>query len=90
MLNHADYVITAIVFPYEHEDPWAVSVKFKHRRTGKLNETMFNGREDYMKVSAQCAGQLKTREPVSASHAPKPKKSVAAAAPVLVKGKKRA
>lgn len=91
MLNHVDYVITAIQFPYASEDPWAAIVKFKHRKTGKLSEGMFGGRDGWMKVSKQCFDQIKTADYVRVTNQPKPKvvKQVAPVKPLKGKGKKK-
>ena len=90
MLNHPDYVVTAIVFPYGSEDPWAVKIKYSHLRTGKLSEGLFTGKADYLRVSEQCRKQITARHYVSVSHEPKPKRAAPAPTPIgKVKGKKK-
>lgn len=90
MLNHPDYVVTAIVFPYGSEDPWAVKTEYMNLRTGKLTEGMFTGKTAYMRVAEQCRTQIATRHYVSVSHQPKPKRAAPAPTPMgKVKGKKK-
>lgn len=91
MLNHADYVITALMFPYESEDPWAIKVKYKNKKNGKSSDGMFNGKDGWMKVSEQCRKQIATADYVTVTHEPKPKRVVAKAPvqPLKGKGKKK-
>lgn len=87
MLNHPDYFITAVVFPYGSEDPWAVKVSFKNRKNGKLSEGYFGEQEGYFSVQQQTVRQIATREYVKVSHEPKPKRQAPVKAPIVGKGK---
>jgi hypothetical protein len=73
MLNHPDYFITSLTFPYGDETGWAVRVAFTNRKSGKKTTSVFEGERDWKRVAAQTNGQLKTREYVSVSNEPKPK-----------------
>ena len=86
MLNHPDYVITTVVFPYESED-YAARVTFRHRRTGKKSETTFIGREQYFEMQQQTVRQIKTRDYVTCTREAKPKKVVVEPKPIIGKGK---
>jgi hypothetical protein len=88
MLNRPDYCVTALEFPYESEDEWAVYVTFRNRKTGKMSTSLFNGRESYFSVQRQVLDQMKAREYVTCTYATKPKKKPAPApAPIIGKGK---
>lgn len=89
MLNHSDYFISHLEFPYEPECGWSVNVSFLNRKNGKKSLTMFAGRDDWMKVADQCKVQVRDGHYYKVSWAPKPKvRAVVEAAPVKGKGKK--
>lgn len=91
MLNHADYYITNLEFPYENLDGWSVKLTFKHRKNGKTSQGFSSGRDGWMKVAEQCKRQVGAGEFYKITHEPKPKKRPVAQAPIgKVKGKGKA
>jgi hypothetical protein len=90
MLNHSDYYIAAIEFPYQAECPYAANVSFMSRKNGKKALAIFTGRDDWMKVAEQCRKQIASAEYVRVTHQPKPKHAPKPQAPIgKVKGGKK-
>lgn len=90
MLNHSDYFITTLEFPYENADGWTVKVFFKNTKNGKASQTVFSGRDGWMKVADQCRKQIGEGKLYTITHQPKPKVRVEAPKPLKGKGKAKA